>query len=189
VLAPQADDVAAAFYGELFALDPALRAMFPADLAGQRRKLMAALATAVRALDRPRTIAPALEALGRRHAGYGVLDDRQDTVGAALLARRRSGSASVRSLTARPRMPGPPATAWWWPRCETPGGEDTGDVAAQLGLRLGPVLDNGDRAQPSVEAADAGTDHPARPRREGEPGHVIPQAKEAAAFLRTRFPF
>jgi hemoglobin-like flavoprotein len=91
VLAPRADEVAAAFYGELFALDPALRAMFPADMAGQRRKLMTALAAAVRALDRPWTIAPALEALGRRHAAYGVRDGHYDTVGAALLATLRRG--------------------------------------------------------------------------------------------------
>jgi hemoglobin-like flavoprotein len=91
VLAPRADEVAAAFYGELFALDPALRAMFPADMAGQRRKLMTALAAAVRALDRPWTIAPALEALGRRHAAYGVRDGHYDTVGAALLATLRLG--------------------------------------------------------------------------------------------------
>src|SRR5687768_1786647 len=74
--------------------------------------------------------------------------------------------------------------------------EDAADVAAQLDLRLGAVLDDGDRAQPSVEAGHAGADGPAQPRHgvvrplgrdEGEPGHAIPRAKKAAAFLRIRF--
>ena len=86
LLAPHADEVAAAFYDRLFALDPALRALFPADLAAQRRKLVAALAMAVGALDRPEALAPALAALGRRHAGYGVEDGHFATVGAVLLA-------------------------------------------------------------------------------------------------------
>jgi nitric oxide dioxygenase len=86
LLAPGADEAAAAFYRRLFARDPALRALFPADLAAQRRKLVAALAMAIGALDRPTALAPALEALGRRHAGYGVEDGHYATVGAALLA-------------------------------------------------------------------------------------------------------
>ncbi len=85
-VAPRADEAAAAFYERLFALDPALRAMFPADLAGQRRKLVAALAAAVGGLDRPAALAPTLEALGRRHAAYGVVDRHYGVVGAALLA-------------------------------------------------------------------------------------------------------
>src|SRR5687768_11379471 len=72
--------------------------------------------------------------------------------------------------------------------------EDAADVAAQLDL--GAVLDDGDRAQPSVEAGHAGAAGPAQPRHgvvrplgrdEGEPGHAIPRAKKAAAFLRIRF--
>ncbi len=59
-VAPRAEEAAAAFYERLFALDPALRAMFPADLAGQRRKLVAALAAAVSGLDRPAALAPTL---------------------------------------------------------------------------------------------------------------------------------
>ena len=79
-IAPRAESVVAPFYERLFALDPALRPLFPAEMAGQRRKLAAALATAVKGLGRP-----VLEALGRRHAGYGVRGADYDTVGAALL--------------------------------------------------------------------------------------------------------
>lgn len=90
-VAPRADEVADLFYRRLFALDPALRRLFPADMAGQRRKLMAALALAVGALDRPAAILPALQALGRRHAGYGVEDRHYGVVGAALLMTLEAG--------------------------------------------------------------------------------------------------
>jgi hemoglobin-like flavoprotein len=90
-IAPRAEEVAAAFYERLFALDPSLRAMFPVGMVRQRRKLMAALAMAVQALDRPQVLVPALEALGRRHATYGVRDEHYATVGAALLATLEAG--------------------------------------------------------------------------------------------------
>ena len=90
-LAPRAEEVAVLFYQRLFALDPGLRRLFPAEMAAQRRKLMAALAAAVQALARPEAVIPALQALGRRHAGYGVEDHHYDTVGAALMATLRDG--------------------------------------------------------------------------------------------------
>jgi hemoglobin-like flavoprotein len=85
VVAPSADAVAATFYARLFELDPSLRAMFPSSLEEQGRKLMQVLGAAVGMLDRPETLIPVLESLGRRHVGYGVRDEHYDTVGAALL--------------------------------------------------------------------------------------------------------
>jgi hemoglobin-like flavoprotein len=73
------------FYGRLFELDPELRALFPADLAEQKRKLMLTLGFAVGSLNRPDTLLPAVRQLGRRHASYGVKDEHFATVGAALL--------------------------------------------------------------------------------------------------------
>ena len=90
-IAPRAEAVAVMFYEELFARDPALRAMFPGDMAEQRGKLVRMLATAMQGLGRPQAIVPALEALGRRHAGYGVTDAHYATVGAALLATLAKG--------------------------------------------------------------------------------------------------
>jgi hemoglobin-like flavoprotein len=86
-LAPRAEEVAVLFYQRLFALDPGLRQLFPAE--------MAALAAAVQALARPEAVIPALQALGRRHAGYGVEDHHYDTVGAALMATLRDGLAEA----------------------------------------------------------------------------------------------
>jgi hemoglobin-like flavoprotein len=73
------------FYSRLFQLDPSLRPMFKHDLKAQSAKLMAALTLAVNGLDRPESIIPALQSLGRRHAGYGVCDEHYYTVGEALL--------------------------------------------------------------------------------------------------------
>ncbi|OHV40625.1 MULTISPECIES: globin family protein [Pseudofrankia] len=90
-VAPASDAVAALFYTRLFELDPALRAMFPADLAEQRGKLMNMLAVAVNGLSRLDSIVPAVRSLGVRHAGYGVSDAHYDTVAAALLATLAEG--------------------------------------------------------------------------------------------------
>jgi hemoglobin-like flavoprotein len=84
-VAPIADTAAALFYGRLFELDPALKPLFKGDMAAQGKLLMQMIATAVGALDRLDTIVPAVESLGKRHAGYGVAAGHYDTVGAALL--------------------------------------------------------------------------------------------------------
>jgi hemoglobin-like flavoprotein len=46
---------------------------------------MGMLRMVVRGLDRLEQLVPAVQALGRRHAGYGVRDEHYATVGAALL--------------------------------------------------------------------------------------------------------
>jgi hemoglobin-like flavoprotein len=84
-VAPIAETAAALFYGRLFELDPSLRPMFTTDLKEQGKKLMNMLTLAVRGLDRPDQLIPAVEMLGRRHAGYGVRPEHYDTVAAALL--------------------------------------------------------------------------------------------------------
>ena len=84
-IVPIADDAAALFYRRLFELDPSLERMFRGDMAEQRKKLMQMLTAAVKGLDRLDQLVPVVEGLGRRHAGYGVLDAHYDTVGSALL--------------------------------------------------------------------------------------------------------
>jgi hemoglobin-like flavoprotein len=82
---PIGEAVAAAFYRRLFEFDPSLRSMFRGPINEQGRKLMQVLAYAVRGLERLEQLVPAVEALGRRHADYGVRDEHYVTVGAALL--------------------------------------------------------------------------------------------------------
>jgi len=82
---PIAEAAAGMFYERLFEQNPELRSMFTGDMAEQGRKLMQMLTTAVKALDKVKTLAPALEALAVRHQGYGVRPQHYDAVGAALL--------------------------------------------------------------------------------------------------------
>src|SRR5262249_32628271 len=80
-----ADAAAALFYRRLFELDPTLRPLFKGDLKEQGRKLMDMLTLAIKGLDRPEALLPALAALGRRHAGYGVNKHDYEAVGERLL--------------------------------------------------------------------------------------------------------
>jgi hemoglobin-like flavoprotein len=59
--------------------------LFPQDLSGQKKKLMQMLAAAIANLHQMEKILPAIQALGRRHADYGVTDKHYEVVGAALL--------------------------------------------------------------------------------------------------------
>ena len=83
---PIADTAARVFYNRLFEIDPQLRVMFDrVEMKSQRRKLIQALAMVVDRLDRIEELVPVIEALGRRHATYGVSDEHYETVGAALI--------------------------------------------------------------------------------------------------------
>lgn len=82
---PIRETAAALFYSRLFAEDPTLKALFKGDLKEQGRKLIAMIGTAVISLNEVNTVVPAVQALGRRHAGYGVRPQDYSTVGAALL--------------------------------------------------------------------------------------------------------
>ncbi|HET6315779.1 MAG TPA: globin family protein [Chloroflexota bacterium] len=84
-VAPIADTAAELFYSRLFELDPSLRPLFRGDMAEQRRKLMQMLSVAVAGLNNLDALVPAVQALGRRHARYGVRAEHFDTVAVALL--------------------------------------------------------------------------------------------------------
>jgi hemoglobin-like flavoprotein len=82
---PIADQAATLFYGRLFELDPSLRVLFRGDMAEQGKKLMQMITVAVKSLTNLDQVIPAVQALGRRHVGYGVTDAHYSTVGMALL--------------------------------------------------------------------------------------------------------
>ena len=83
---PIADLAATLFYDRLFAQDPAVRRLFRrTDMAAQKKNLMQTLTVVVKGIDRLEDLLPAVQALGRRHAGYGVRPEHYDLVGAALL--------------------------------------------------------------------------------------------------------
>ena len=86
MVAPIADQAATIFYARLFELDPSLQRLFAhTDMAGQRKNLMQTLTVVVKSIDKLETIVPAVQALGARHAGYGVTPAMFATVGQALL--------------------------------------------------------------------------------------------------------
>ena len=82
---PRAEVVALVFYQRLFTLDPSVRPLFHTNIDEQGQKLMQMLSVAVALLEQPFALVPSLEALGRRHAGYGVEDRHYNTVGKTLL--------------------------------------------------------------------------------------------------------
>jgi hemoglobin-like flavoprotein len=84
-IVPIQDTVADLFYDRLFTVSPKLRELFPADLRGQKRKLMQMISTAVRGLSDLDALAPAVRALGARHSGYSVTTEHYWLVGEALL--------------------------------------------------------------------------------------------------------
>ena len=67
-VAPIADEAATLFYARLFQIAPDVRPLFKGDLEDQGRKLMAALGTVVRSLDRLDDVLPAVKALAGEDA-------------------------------------------------------------------------------------------------------------------------
>jgi hemoglobin-like flavoprotein len=81
---PIADTAASIFYDRLFTIAPETRALFPADMTEQRRKLIATLAAVVNGLGNLDSILPTASALAKRHVGYGVTANHYEPVGEAL---------------------------------------------------------------------------------------------------------
>ncbi len=73
------------FYNRLFELNPLLESLFKGDMKTQGRMLMQMLDYAVTGLDKPDSIIPLIQDLGKRHVGYGVKEEYYETVGEALL--------------------------------------------------------------------------------------------------------
>ena len=84
-VAPISETAAVLFYDRLFEIAPQVKAMFPADMTEQRRKLMATLAAVVNGLGDLNSILPAASALAKRHVSYGAKAEHYPVVGAALL--------------------------------------------------------------------------------------------------------
>ncbi|MEV6107861.1 globin domain-containing protein [Streptomyces sp. NPDC051940] len=87
----RADHVAKYFYSHLFAANPGVRAMFPADMSEQRDRLFAALTQVVQRLEDP-GLPEFLEALGRDHRKFGAKPEHYTAVGQSLIAALRFGA-------------------------------------------------------------------------------------------------
>lgn len=99
---PIADQAAEIFYTRLFEVAPYARHMFKGDMRKQGAMLMSTLGLAVGSLNDLDKIIPAVQALGRRHAGYGVKMEHFAVVGGALLwtLEQAFGSAFTPELKA-----------------------------------------------------------------------------------------
>ena len=84
-VAPISEAAAVLFYDRLFEVAPQVKAMFPADMTEQRRKLMATLAVVVNGLGNLESILPAASALATRHVAYGARPEHYPVVGGSLL--------------------------------------------------------------------------------------------------------
>jgi hemoglobin-like flavoprotein len=86
-VAMNAEALTRSFYKHLFEIDHSAALLFAdVNMTLQRKRLEQTLAVMVHALDDPDILLPALAALGRRHATYGVEHHHFDSVGDALLA-------------------------------------------------------------------------------------------------------
>jgi hemoglobin-like flavoprotein len=90
-VAPISETAAVLFYDRLFEIAPQVKAMFPAEMTEQRKKLMAMLAAVVNGLANLESILPAASALAKRHVSYGARAEHYPVVGAALLWTLQKG--------------------------------------------------------------------------------------------------
>ena len=88
--APHRDRLAAIFFVELFAREPALRRLFD-EVPSRRAELFYGLAAVIASLDRLYPILPALEWLAIRNARRGVGERQYAAAGEALLAALEAG--------------------------------------------------------------------------------------------------
>lgn len=128
LLEPVADAAMTYFYGQLFAMDAEIAAVFPAALDSQRRRFFHALRRIAQGLDDPAAVTPYLERLGRAHRKYGIREKQFAVFRRALLATMRQfcgeawteaaeaawatafDNAAQVMLNAAHSEPGP---AWW----------------------------------------------------------------------------
>jgi hemoglobin-like flavoprotein len=97
-IVPIADTAAALFYGRIFELDPTLRPMFITDLQVQGKKFMNMLSLIVGGLDNLYQLVPEIQALGRRHVGYGAKPEHYHIIASALLWTLEKGLGDVFTL-------------------------------------------------------------------------------------------
>jgi hemoglobin-like flavoprotein len=94
-VAPISETAAVMFYDRLFEVAPSVKAMFPADMTEQRKKLMMVLAAVVGGLGNLESILPAASALAKRHVSYGAQPEHYPVVGGALLYTLEKGLGEV----------------------------------------------------------------------------------------------
>lgn len=85
LLAPRGEELVERFYERLFETAPAVRELFPEDLADQRKALLGALGAIVSSLRNPDKLTAYLEELGAKHVGFGAVEAHYDVVAQVLV--------------------------------------------------------------------------------------------------------
>ncbi|URI09921.1 hemin receptor [Aquincola tertiaricarbonis] len=89
---PMAPQAAALFRENLVQAAPTLQTLLHSDAGAPGEQLVLAMGEALRQLREPDDLLPAVEGLGRRHAGLmGLRDEDYDAVGGALLKTLEQG--------------------------------------------------------------------------------------------------
>jgi NAD(P)H-flavin reductase/hemoglobin-like flavoprotein len=92
---PRADEAVRFFYATLFAIAPATRELFAANMEAQHSRLLRGLTYLVQKVDQPDDLVPLLRQLGRDHRKFGVVTQHYDVMGTALVTtlKRYAGQA------------------------------------------------------------------------------------------------
>jgi methyl-accepting chemotaxis protein len=86
LVAPRGDELMDEFYSRLFAAAPAVRPLFPEDMAKQKTMLLGALVLLRKSLRNLDGIVPTLRKLGAKHVAYGARPEHYPVVGETLIA-------------------------------------------------------------------------------------------------------
>ncbi|HET9257009.1 MAG TPA: globin domain-containing protein [Pseudonocardiaceae bacterium] len=128
---PRAREATQFFYAMLFAIAPATRELFAANMEVQRSRFWRALVHIVQNVDRAGELVPFLHQLGRDHRKFGMEPQHYDAMGTALLAtlKQFAGPAWTPSVerawrdayslivkTMREAADAEPGPAWWTAR-------------------------------------------------------------------------
>jgi len=101
-LAARGPELVDRFYAHLFAENPAVRPMFPADISGQKKKLLASILLVIQNLRAPEKLGEPLREMGARHLNYGTQPEHYPIVRDTLIGvmKDMSGPAWNDQLTA-----------------------------------------------------------------------------------------
>lgn len=94
-LIPVSDRLSEDFYGLLFERHPAVRTLFPVDMASQHEKFILMIANLVDTMDDPKLLESRINAMGVSHLGYGAKADHFGAVGEALVDTLKSDTLAL----------------------------------------------------------------------------------------------
>ena len=101
LLAPRGPELVDRFYAHLFSENPGVRPMFPKDMSGQKKKLLASLVLIIQNIRKTEALIEPLKEMVRRHVEYGTQPAHYPIVRDSLIGvmQDMAGSAWNQQLT------------------------------------------------------------------------------------------